>query len=63
MENIRKEEHDKHNIKKERYDKQTEHSIFKVLNKTALKYERCTKENCPKVNDSFRFRSQEFSKQ
>lgn len=48
---------------KEKYDKQTEHSILKVQSKTVLKYERSIKENCPKVNNTFLFRSQGFYKQ
>lgn len=49
--------------KKNMTNKQTEYSILKMLNKTALKYERSNKENCPRVNDSFQFGSQVFSKQ
>lgn len=49
--------------KKNIRNKQTEHSILKVLSKSSLKYERGIKENCPKAKDSFPFRSQEFYKQ
>lgn len=59
----RKEEYDKQNMTKEKYDKQTEHSILKVQSKTVLKYERSIEENCPKVNNTFLFRSQGFYKQ